>query len=305
MPPLVTVGMPVRNGARFLPRALESLCAQTYPNVEILVSDNASTDGTAGILEAFAARHPRLQVRRRRETLGIADNFVSVLEDARGAYFMWAADDDVWMPGFVEALVAELEAHPDAGAAMSAVTLVTEDGEPLQTVRFSGRYDPNASGRLRMLRAATSFQKLNFYLYGLHRTALLREAMRSFVDVPGWDRLFVCQLVLGTRLRQVDRVLHHRTVHHRPTHERLPEERFNALKRDPWVDVTVIRALCASVLRSAIVPSRRKVLLPYVVWRYARLLLIVRAGAFAKRHLPGPLWKRLRARAAGGPVEHS
>ena len=296
MKPLVTIGVPVRNGERFLTRALDSHAAQTYPAIEIVVSDNESSDRTPDILADRARQDQRIRIIRQQSLIGIVENFMTVLSAARGEYFMWAADDDQWRPEFVEALVSELEAHPEAAAAMSAVDLVTEEGAPIQTIRFTGRYDPNTSSYARMLRSATTFQKLNFYLYGLYRTDVLRRAMRTFADVPGPDRLFVCQLALGVRLRQVDRVLHLRTIHRRPTHLRLPEERFNALKRDRWADLRVLRALAWSLSRSEIIPWQRKLLLPYAMWRYTRLLLLLRGGAFAKRHLPQSVWRRLRER---------
>lgn len=294
--PLVTIGMPVRNGGRTLARALDSLTAQTYGQIEILISNNASTDDTGAVADAYAAHDSRVRPMHQASSLGIVENFMAALDAARGEYFMWAADDDVWLPEFVEVLAAELDAHSDASVAMSAVDLVSVDGRPIQTIRFSGRYDPNTSSHLRLLQGATTLGKLNFYIYGLYRTAFLRRAMQTFADVPGLDRVFVCQLALATRFRYVDRVLHQRTVHERPTHARLPDERFNAMKRDPMSDVKVLVGLARSVSGSEVVPWTRKLLLPYALWRYARFLMILRAGAFAKRHLPAPLWTRLRNR---------
>lgn len=296
MIPLVTIGIPVRNGERFLARALDSHLAQTYSNIEIVVSNNASSDRTAEILDTYAARDPRIRIFHQPQPLGIIENFMSALDGARGEYFMWAADDDQWLPEFVETLVAELQAHPEAGTAMSAVELVTEDDTHIRPIRFAGRYDPNTSSYLRMLRSATSFDKLNFYFYALYRTGHLRRAVTAIVDVPGVDRVFICQLSLGFRFRYVDRVLMRRTVHERPTHVRLPDERFNALKRDPLADLRVLRGLVWSLFRSPIIPWWRKLFLPYAFWRYTRLLMLLRTGAFAKRHLPRAWWYRLRER---------
>ena len=304
--PLVSIGVPVRNGERFIARALESHLCQTYHNIEILISNNASTDSTREIVNAYAARDVRVRVYNQAEALGAVANFMSVLDAAQGEYFMWAADDDSWLPEFVETLIVELQNHPDAGVAMSAVDLVKEDGQLIQTIRFCGRYNPNTSSYLHMLRGATSFEKLNYYIYGMYRTSLLKRATAKFADVPGSDRLFVCHLSLGVRFRYVDRVLHLRTMQQLPTHVRLPEERFNTMKREPWVDLRVLAALASSVSRSEIVPWWRKLYLPYALFRYARLLATIRAGIFAKRHLPAVLWSRLlRSRAGDGSVnEH-
>lgn len=295
MKPLVTIGVPVRNGERFLSRALESHLSQTYSHFELVVSDNASSDRTAEILEAFARRDARIRVINQPEALGIFENFLSVLERARGEYFMWAAHDDQWTQEFIDALVSELELHPDAGVAMTAVELVTEDGGALRTIRFN-RLDPNSSSHLQMLRSAASFEKLNYYFYALYRTSTLRLAMASLVDVPGFDRLFVCQLALGVRFRYVDRALHIRTIHNMPSDERLPEERFNALKRERWADVRVLYGLWRTLSRSRIIPLHRKLYLPYAMWRYAQLLLISRASVFARRYFSEAWRNRLRQR---------
>src|SRR5437899_11794112 len=118
---LVTIGMPVYNGERFIGRAIESLLAQDYAKLEVVVSDNCSTDGTLDIVQRLAHKDTRVRLSRADRNAGAGANFNRVLQLARGEYFMWAACDDVWLPRFVSALVRELQAHPDACVAMSAL----------------------------------------------------------------------------------------------------------------------------------------------------------------------------------------
>jgi glycosyltransferase involved in cell wall biosynthesis len=72
--PLVSIGLPVYNGERFLGAALESIVSQSWADLEVVVSDNASTDRTPEICSAFASRDPRVHYRRNPHNLGAAPN---------------------------------------------------------------------------------------------------------------------------------------------------------------------------------------------------------------------------------------
>ena len=167
--PLVSIGMPVYNGEKYIMRALDSLLAQDYEKFEIIISDNASTDQTPKILEEYASKYPHIKIYTQPENVGIQENFRIVLRLARGKYFMWAADDDYWLPSFLPVLVNELNNHRDSGVVMCAVESVCEDGTTHRTVRFLGKDNPNSKGFLSMALALASPLKYNLYFYGLIR----------------------------------------------------------------------------------------------------------------------------------------
>lgn len=101
--PLVSVGIPTYNRPAGLRRALECITTQTYQNLEIIVSDNASPDSEVEhIACAFASSDARIQYYKHEENKGAEFNFKFVLNQAQGKYFMWAADDDEWEPNFIE-----------------------------------------------------------------------------------------------------------------------------------------------------------------------------------------------------------
>ncbi len=112
--PKVSIGMPVYNGAAYVCEALDSLLAQTYRDFELIISDNASTDGTRSICEGYASRDPRIRYVRQPENIGAVGNFRYVLSEARGEYFMWAAHDDFWFPEFVDACLSKIRDSDDA-----------------------------------------------------------------------------------------------------------------------------------------------------------------------------------------------
>jgi glycosyltransferase involved in cell wall biosynthesis/pyruvate-formate lyase-activating enzyme len=106
---LVSIGMPIYNGERFLKQALDSLLLQNYRNFELIISDNGSTDGTKEICEAYLQRDHRIQYHRNNENKGARYNFRKVLSLASGKYFLWAADHDLWDPKHISSCVEILE----------------------------------------------------------------------------------------------------------------------------------------------------------------------------------------------------
>lgn len=99
--PTVSIGLPVFNGEAFLADAIRSLLAQTCADIELIIADNASTDRTGDICKAFAAGDSRIRYIRQEHNIGAAPNFKAALDAATGAYFMWAAHDDLWDADFV------------------------------------------------------------------------------------------------------------------------------------------------------------------------------------------------------------
>ncbi len=101
MSPLVSVGLPVYNGERYLAETLDSILAQEFGDFEIIISDNASTDGTRDICEAYARIDERITYSRLPENLGAAANYNRVFRMSQGNLFKWAAHDDLLRPTFL------------------------------------------------------------------------------------------------------------------------------------------------------------------------------------------------------------
>lgn len=106
--PTVSIGMPVYNGAKYIREALDSLLVQTFTDLELIISDNASTDDTQAICEEYAQRDPRISYVRQSENKGALANFQFVLDQASGEFFMWAAADDRWDEHWIEAIYARI-----------------------------------------------------------------------------------------------------------------------------------------------------------------------------------------------------
>src|SRR4051812_30432392 len=96
--PLISIGLPVYNGARYIERALDTLLAQSFRDFDLVVSDNASTDETVAICERYAARDARVRICCSPINRGAGWNFNNVAKMAKGEFFAWAAHDDEWHP---------------------------------------------------------------------------------------------------------------------------------------------------------------------------------------------------------------
>lgn len=129
--PLVSVLIPTYNGARFIAAALESVLAQTYPRLEIVVGDDASTDATPDIAERVAGGDPRVTVVRRETNAGAFDNPRLLLEDARGELVKWVLQDDLLAPQAIERLAAPMIADESVVLATSKRGLIDDQGHRL------------------------------------------------------------------------------------------------------------------------------------------------------------------------------
>lgn len=198
--PLVSIGVPVYNGARYLESALECLVAQTYPHLEILISDNASTDETPAICARFQARDPRIRYYRAETNHGAPWNFNRCAELAQGRYFMWAAFDDLRHPEYVSRCVAALEADPEAVVCSTQVEFIDEQGRPThcrllepgeEAIRPSGE---TRRERIRgMLRLPAWFD-----LYGLIRKSAL-DRITPYQEIWCGDEVMLIDLALQGR----------------------------------------------------------------------------------------------------------
>ena len=136
--PRVTIGVPVFNGESFVGKTLDSLLNQTFSDLEIVISDNASTDRTEEICRAYAARDPRVRYYREAVNRGAAWNHNRVFALARGEYFKWNSADDLCAPQFLARCVAALDRDPTAVMAVSEAVEIDERGKELQSVSVAG-----------------------------------------------------------------------------------------------------------------------------------------------------------------------
>lgn len=167
--PLVTLGVPVRNGAAMLRAALDSIVTQDYPNIEIIVSDNASDDATPDILAEYASKHPNMRVIRQEKPLPAFDNFLFVMREAKGEFLAWCAHDDTRSPDFISKL---LPAFCDPKTVLAFGDLYIWDGAGQPLKRSDYHFTNEGLPLWRRLRKTAHMQC--YHIYGLWRVSALR-----------------------------------------------------------------------------------------------------------------------------------
>ena len=273
--PLVSVGMPVLNGEKWICRSLDSLLSQDYPNVEIIISDNASTDATSAICAKYIASGKNIRVIRQERVIGIVENFRAVLGPARGEYFMWAAVDDSWDHTFISRLADKLENDERYAVAQSGALNLAESDltKKLGGVRFTGRNDPECCSMLRLTNMIVSPLKYNLYMYGLFRRGLLAEAFAHFPGVPSSDRWFLLQFPLANyKVAYVDAPLYLRTIREEPVYLRYQNDAYSEqVERagGKWFDFGALPAVKKMLEESTLTAGCSETIKAFVLFQLA------------------------------------
>lgn len=195
--PAVSIGLPVRNGARYLDATIRAILGQDFPDLELIVCDNASTDGTAEIARAHAARDTRVTYHRQPRNLGAGPNYDDCFHRARGRYFKWAAHDDLLAPDYLSRTVAALEATPDAVLCTTGITEIGPEDQVLRIYanRFPGIEAPEPARRFAAV-IHTTHQCEDFF--GLfRRAALVGSGLHG--TYSGSDRVLLAEMALRGR----------------------------------------------------------------------------------------------------------
>lgn len=188
---LVSIGLFAHNEGTFIRQSLESLQAQDYPHLEIVISDNCSTDDTAEICQELSKQDERIRFERQASNIGAAENSIRVLQRSRGKYFMWASGHDLWSRQAVSLCVKALEDRPAATVAYGPSDWIDDDGNLL--ARESGNYD--SRGMEMMGRLFMTFWGNLHPVLGLIRTDDLKSIPKIHA-CAGSDQIVMAELAL-------------------------------------------------------------------------------------------------------------
>lgn len=229
--PLVSLGVPVFNGEEQLARCLDSLLKQDYPNLEIVISDNGSTDRTPQIAEQYARIDSRVRYFRAESNRGLVWNFNRVFELSSGKYFAWTSHDDEREPSFVSRCVESLERHQDAVLSPGRVAVSIEPHDDVIYVAHFESFAEQADAVTRYRDALTAVPPPAFY--GLYRSSAMRKT-RLFQEVVGTDLAFLHELAIYGPFAPVPEVLMRYRA--RATWNSIDQDAraFLGLDRKPW-----------------------------------------------------------------------
>lgn len=264
--PEVSVGMPVYNGERYLAEAVESILGQTFSDFELIISDNASTDGTAKICEELVGRDSRIRYARQEVNIGLWANWDFVAHAARGTYFKWASANDRCDRMMLERCVKVLQHEDDAVLCYGRTCFIDGQGNEtgLYEYDFSFHQDRPSerfiSVRDRMIR--------NNAFQGLIRLQLLRQT-RLNRRYPDSDLILFAELALYGAFRLLPEILLYRRMAEGAVSSFLPEREFRVFldPRTAHKGFTAWRRhldCCWSVLRAPIAMREKVTALDYI-----------------------------------------
>lgn len=172
---LVTIGVPVYNGEVYIKRALESIQLQTYRNFRVVISDNASADGTQNVCKSIVKNDIRFSYIKQSCNKGAIENFKFLINKASSEYFVYLACDDYWEPEFLELNILNLSKNSNAVASISKVDFL-KDGK----FQLHSSGDHSIKGpTIDRLRQYLSTPTDNSRFYSIFKTEILRNAIRD------------------------------------------------------------------------------------------------------------------------------
>ena len=249
--PLVSVGLFVYNGERFIEETLNSILNQTFTDFELIISDNASTDRTAEIVEAYAEHDRRIRYFRSEKNMGAGWNVRRVYELATGKYFKQAAVDDLLEPNFLHHCVQVLENDPGCVLAYTKTKEIDENGAFIKnyvTPIIADSEDPVTRFRGMLLVSSWCYQ-----IFGVMRMSALRKIPPQGSHVNG-DGVLLARMSLLGRFYEVPDYLfisrHHsgQSIRTLPARVKQPRRfrltnRYCVLPPPEWWDPAKSRAL--------------------------------------------------------------
>jgi glycosyltransferase involved in cell wall biosynthesis len=207
--PRLTIGLPVYNGENFVSESIDTLLAQTFTDFELIISDNASTDGTEEICRGYAAEDSRIRYLRQSHNIGAAPNHNFLIQQARAKLFKWAAHDDLFAPELVARCVSMMDDRPELALCHSYMAIVDERGKVIEEYDYRLATDsPHAPERFRSLLLTEGGDDF----YGVIRTDVMRR-IAPHDSYHNAGRKLVAEIALYGPFHQVPEVMFFRREH--------------------------------------------------------------------------------------------
>lgn len=206
--PAVSIGLPTYNRPTGLRKALEWISKQTYPNIEVIISDNYSEiEEVQEITKEFSSKDTRIRVFRQEKNIGLENNFNFVYAQSKAPYFIWMSDDDFFEPNYVEECVAFLEKNPQYILCSGVAKYYEGDKYLFDETMFQVEGNRYIS---RIVHYFSHVEK-NGNFYGVFRNINL------FSDPPlpaqmGSDWSFMAKLTILGKLAYVSTTAYHRSI---------------------------------------------------------------------------------------------
>lgn len=210
--PRVSIGLPVYNGMPYIEEAIDLILAQTYSDFELIISDNASTDGTEDICREYASKDKRIRYFRNDKNIGAAKNFNRVFELSSGEYFKWAAHDDLCATSFLSRCIEVLDRRFEIVLCFPKTILIDKGGKVL-AMKEDNLIDLNSTEIVaRFTKSLHPMKLCHNVIFGLMRRNVLART-RLIGNYLASDRCLVASLSLYGPFYEIPEPLFFRRKH--------------------------------------------------------------------------------------------
>ncbi len=229
--PFVSIGLPVYNGEPYLRDAIQSILSQSYPNIELIICDNASTDGTQEICSAIAATQPHVRYHRNQDNMGAAYNYNLTFSLSHGIFFKWASADDLISPLFIESCLEELQKKPNAVLCYPKTTMIDENGKFIEAYAdLMDLQDQKVFTRYQKFYQRLKISEKCNAIFGLIRSSSLKKT-RLIDHFVNSDTVLLSELVLLGQIVEVGKPLFFRRIH-----PKMSIKAYKPADRTSWFD---------------------------------------------------------------------
>lgn len=254
---VVSLGLPVRNGETRIEQVVASVLAQDHDNIELVISDNASDDGTEEICRALARSDRRVSYHRQAENIGLNRNFAAVVQLSTGEYFRWVCDDDWLAPSYVSRCLVAFAEDSRFVRVTTQTSYELEDGT-VRSARYEGeslRSDDPIDRFAEMLRLLNESYLLLDPVYGLNRRELVATMKRP--DMFREDEVFAARTALAGHWGHIPEILARRRWSFQPL-PRMADRLGVPAWQAKVATVLQCRALLAALHEFELTPSQHR-----------------------------------------------
>lgn len=208
--PKVSIGLPVYNSEPRIERALDTVLGQDFQDFELVIADNASSDRTQAICEAYAARDKRIRYFRNEANIGVNPNHDRVFHLSQGTYFAWFADDVEYLPGMLSRCVQAMDAAPPSVVLIYPQCSIIKDG---QAITESPQYCIQSAHPRPYKRLETVIKRVYYVnqFFGLAKRAALAKTRLNGLYASS-DYVLLGELALLGEIRELPELLVRRRV---------------------------------------------------------------------------------------------
>lgn len=144
--PLVSIILPVYNGAKHIHKSINSILSQDYKNIELIIVNDCSTDETLNIINSFAQNDSRINIISNTSNLKLPGTLNVGFANANGLYLTWTSDDNMYKPNAITTMVSALSSNPDADMVYSNYTNIDSNDKEISFGNLSDNPDSLITG---------------------------------------------------------------------------------------------------------------------------------------------------------------